>query len=464
MLNPVFWGVAGVVITGYVARMIGTSEYGKLSFALAFINLFTLFTNLGFNNYMMKEFASDVDSAEILFVPTLIIRGLLAVITYMLGILFINIFEYPESTKAVYYAAGLIVLPNYLTDSAEGVFKGQESMQFIAKLHFVNNLLTNLFRCLLVYLGYKALGLAWNRVVVNSLTMLLAGYFTYKHFLRFKVTFQWALYKKIILGTLPFAFSTSFLIIYNRLDIIMLSYFISDESVAFYRAAFVLTEKLTIFTVAFVGAIYPAIARLVSQDKEKAIALYNRGFFYLYFISVPMAVGGFLLSDQIILLVFGKGYMEAAMVLKVLFLAVPFSYTTNIMGNVLMASGQATLFTYTMTVLCVTNVVANAILIPRYAHTGAAFATLLAQVLVFLFLVYLTTKKFGKLSISLRYAKVIAAAGGMAAALLLLRGQNIFVLITTGVVVYCLLVLILMIFPRDEIVEIKNMVLRRKTP
>ncbi len=462
-LNPLFWGVVGVVTTGYVARSIGTVEYGKLSFAFAFVNFFTMFTNLGFNNYLMKEFAGNPAAAEDQFVLVLIIRAFLALLTYAGGAIVIHIMDYPPATRMIYYAAGLVVFPRYLIDTSEGVFKGQERMHFIASLRFTYNLLFNAMRCLLVYLGYKAYELAWNRVFVEAFAMLLSLYFIYRYFLKFNLSIQRSLFKRIFIGTLPYAFSTSFLIIYNRLDIIMLSYFVGDEAVAYYRSAFVLTEKLAIITVALVGAVYPAIARLAIKDKGKAIELYNRTFFYLFLVSVPIAVGGYFLAGKVINLIYGEKYMQAVTVLKLLIVCVPLVFATNVMGNVLMATDQAKLFTYTMTALCVANIVANLILIPIYAHVGAALATLFAQVINFGLLIVMTFSRFGPLSPDVKYIKVLLSAAVMGGLIVALNGWNVFPLACLGGMTYFLCIWLLRTFQKEELVELKDMVFKRRS-
>lgn len=461
LINPVLGGILGLVANSYVARTIGTEEYGKLSFALAFVNFFTLFTNLGFSNYLMKEFAKDKGQGENEFSAVLALRLVLALITYLTGAVALQLLGYPSATKVVYYVAGLVIIPTYLTDSCEGVFKGREQMQFIARQRIAYNIIFNVSRCVLVFLGGKAFGLAWNRVVTDFLNMGVALYSLRRHFFKWKMHFSLPLFKKIIAGTLPFAFSTSFLIIYNRIDTVLLSYISGDSAVAYYRSAFVLTENLAIFCIALVGAVYPAIARLSVKDPSKAATLYNRAFFYLFLAAIPIAAGGYQLSEQIISLFYGQEYAPASSPLRLFFMATPFVFATSIIGNVLMAAGHAKLFTYTMTVMCFIDLVADLLLIPIYAHTGAAMATLVAQSINLLLLFIVSRGKIGVLQLNVRYLKVVASAGLMLLALHYFRQANIAVLIMTGAGVFVAANLLLGTMPRAEIEELKNMVFRK---
>ncbi len=459
--EPIVFGVVSIIVAGYVARSIGAAEYGKLAFVLAVINFFTLFTNLGFNNYLMNEFSTKAKTAEKEFIPIVITRFFLSLITYLLGALFINVMGYPPETKIIYYAAGLTVFPLYAQDSCEGVFKGKEKMQYIALLKTSYSLLFHLSRCLVVYMGFKALALAWVRVGVGAVTMVFGAYFVYKYFLKFYITFEWKVYKKVILGTLPFAFSTSFLIIYNRLDVIMLSYFSGDESVAYYKTAHLFIEKLSIVTAAVVGAVYPAVSRLYENDRAKAVHLYSRTFHYLFMLSIPIAVGGIMLSREIILLVFGTQYLDAVPVAVLLFSSIPVLYATSIMGNVLMAINEAKVFSYIMTALCLTNILTNLILIPYFAHIGAAAATLFAQVVNLIVLMIVVRNRFGAFAYDLRFVKVLMAAAIMGLAVKFIGNQNLFLIVLLGAVTYLAALIALKTIDRDELSELKGLIVKK---
>ena len=462
VIEPITFGVVSIIVAGYVARSIGTVEYGKLSFSLAFINFLTLFTNLGFNNYLMNLFASDPSVGEKEFFPIVLVRTCFSLLTYGIGCILINLLNYPLETREIFYAAGLTVIPLYLTDSCEGVFKGMEKMHYIAATKLFNSLLLHLLRCTVVYMGYKAYGLAWIRVLVAGIGTFLCFSLVYKHFLKFRISFSLSTCKKIIIGTLPFAFSTSFLIIYNRIDILILSYIAGDEPVAYFKTANLFTEHLSVITVAVVGAVYPAISRLFLEDREKAVWLYRRTFIYLSFISFPIAIGGVMLSNQFILLIFGIQYMPSAEVAKILFICIPIIFTTSIMGNVLMAINKAKAFTYITIILCAASVFLDLLLIPTYQHVGAALSTLIAQSINIILLAYLTSKMFGTIKINAKLFKIICSSVIMGFVIYLSGDQNLFFLFFIGVTTYFVSIMVLRTFHKEELIEIKNMLLRKR--
>jgi len=46
----------------YVARILGATEYGKFTFALAFVSLFAIFSDFGISTITTREIARDKDS------------------------------------------------------------------------------------------------------------------------------------------------------------------------------------------------------------------------------------------------------------------------------------------------------------------------------------------------------------------------------------------------------------------
>jgi len=48
-----------LILLIYVAKILGAAEYGKFCFAFAFVGLFTILTELGVYQIMVREFARD---------------------------------------------------------------------------------------------------------------------------------------------------------------------------------------------------------------------------------------------------------------------------------------------------------------------------------------------------------------------------------------------------------------------
>lgn len=94
--------------------------------------------------------------------------------------------------------------------------------------------------------------------------------------------------------------------------------------------------------------------------------------------------------------------------------------------------------------------------IVRYGLRGAAYATLLPPVLVFISFYLLVSRHHFRMNIGKNLPKLVAAPFGMGLLAHLARGLNLIVVIGMGVVAYCLILCALKAFD-----EFDRMLLRR---
>ena len=104
--------------------------------------------------------------------------------------------------------------------------------------------------------------------------------------------------------------------------------------------------------------------------------LYEKSFYYLLLLALPMAAGLTLTADRIILFLYGPQFSAAAAALIMLAWAEALLFLHLIMGFLLTAIDRQGLFTAATAAYAAANVAINLVLIPRYGAAGAAAAAL----------------------------------------------------------------------------------------
>lgn len=100
-------------------------------------------------------------------------------------------------------------------------------------------------------------------------------------------------------------------------------------------------------------------------------------------VSLPLAVFFIFYSEPSIRIIAGEAYVGAVQPMCILLLAVvPIGISNIIGGQLLIPIGQEKLLFRAGMAGMMSNIAANAVLIPRYDVTGAAIATLLSETLV----------------------------------------------------------------------------------
>ena len=106
-----------------------------------------------------------------------------------------------------------------------------------------------------------------------------------------------------------------------------------------------------------------------------------------------MGIGTLLLAPRIVLFVYGEGFENAAIALKILIWAEVVVFISYLGGQLLNIGDKQITYTKYIGMTACLNIALNFILIPKYTYIGASIATLLCE-LVIVVLIYNSVKKY----------------------------------------------------------------------
>lgn len=169
--------------------------------------------------------------------------------------------------------------------------------------------------------------------------------------------------------------------VHNRIDLILLKILDAPEAVASYAGAYALLNGAFILPVLYSYVLFPDLARLPAEGPALRDVI-ERGARMLA--TVGSLAGAVLASapEAILAAAFGAKYARGGAALAVLAAAVPFVFVSNLSWNTLVSRKREMRILVYITVAALLNAAMNVLLIPRYSLVGAAAATLMAEVLV----------------------------------------------------------------------------------
>lgn len=182
--------------------------------------------------------------------------------------------------------------------------------------------------------------------------------------------------------------------IYILLDSVMLGFLSSEEAVGYYTAASKLT-KMSLGIVTALGVVLlPRFSNYVSMGRNKEfIELGNKAISFTAALVFPMTVGLTLLSGPIIMIFSGPSYIPSILTLQIIAPITIFIGFSSLLGmQILYPLGKENLVIIATLTGAIINVTLNIILIPIYAQTGAAVASLMAESAVVIMVVILGRK------------------------------------------------------------------------
>jgi O-antigen/teichoic acid export membrane protein len=462
-VQPVILNVVSIFVVGYIASSLGQKDYGVFVLAFSFVALFTPLCSLGLRAIAVRDMAEDHENAPVVMGKYFVLSLVLSVIAYALLVIVVNSLQYPPATKTVIYIAGFNLIFKNTATSLFNAFQAFEKMKFIALSNFVSGALLTLFSVIVIYLGYRLIGVTLVYVAGSAVLVASAAVYYRIQFGVFKMSMDVPFWLNAIKRGFPFFGGAMLWMLNMRISIVLLSKMSDTASVGVYGAAYNIVSRLYVFPDSVGTAIFPTIAFLYAQKNMSELGDLSEKFFrYVLLIGLPFCLGLALLSPQVIHLIYGEQYTGAVPVLSILACGIPFMFligffafalgAVHLQNKVFKANGIAT----------VINVAITAVLIPFFGENGAAagFASSQAITSLLLFVYYY---RFLSFRLSRRgFAGLFLANALMGVAVFFMREINLVLAIVLPGAAYVGLLFLLRTVTRDDLDVIKGALSRRK--
>jgi len=453
-----------VVVTAYIARCLGTADYGVLCFSTAFTLLFANFAEMGLRPLTIREVARQTSSARLYLNKILSTRVILSLGAVLLIAVLVNAFNYPERSVLIVYIVTAGFLSRSISSIFNDAFQGFEKMEFVALTELITRVSTAALSIFFLYIGYRLVTMAIIYSVGQFIGLLLACFFLGRYFMLLEPKLDVRFSLKQVKQGLPFALSGLMLILYLKVDITMLSKMVGNSAVGLYSAAINLTRNLELMSEPIATAAYPAFARHHATARGEANRIFEKYFNYLLMIALPIAIGTMFVAKRVILLVYGADFADSVLILQIAIWAVPFTFLATFQRYFLHAIDMQKLAVVLTGITLVINVSLNALLIPKYEGIGAAVAAVTAAVSGFVCLTYIVLRKLRTPIGVKKCFKIILSSLIMGLLVVLCPCKKLVVVMPLSAFIYISLLLLTRALERQDLHSLKNLLVKFRRP
>lgn len=374
--------IAFPLLTGiYVARMLLPETIGTVTYAQNVVSYFVIFSFFGIPTYGVREMAKvrdDQEGRNKLFTELFIINLISTCVFLVVYLAMIFTVEQFRSQMVLFLVVGILLALNALNIS--WLYEGLEEFGFISARNLIFKMVSFLFLVLFVredsdYLLYAlvtVVGTAGN-YIINVICAPKFAHLTFKG-LAFKQHMKPILYLVAVNLAIE---------IYSLVDVTMLGNLCIKDEVAYYSYASKIQKILLQVLNSFTIVIVPRLSMYYKREMEKFNAVIVETLKLLFLLSIPTVVGCWIVGNDMVVILYGSNYIKSGMILKILTMILLVSPTGYLLGSrVMLVSGNENKMLTSVALGAVTNVILNAILIPRLGGTGAAWASLLGELVV----------------------------------------------------------------------------------
>lgn len=189
----------------------------------------------------------------------------------------------------------------------------------------------------------------------------------------------------------PFTLLIAINMLYNKIDIYMLSLLDGVESVALYVASTKFIYPFMFISGVFMNAVFPRMVK----DETRLEAL-NYALKYLPALGVLISLVLYLTSEYLFYFFDGGKYYDAIDAYRILVFYLPIVFSYGVLTNFLVSVGKIRFLVVLNLCGLYLNVTLNYFLIPSLSLTGAAFSTIACELLIFIVVFVFFRKNFSK--------------------------------------------------------------------
>lgn len=385
VLNIIF----PIITFPYVSRVLSVGELGKYNWSNSFVSYFLLIAGLGIATYAVREGAklrNDRNEISAFASQVFSINILSTVVSYILLFLCVLIFSKIQSYSACIYIFSIQIV--FTTLGTEWIYSIFEEYTYITIRSIVFKILSIFMLFVFVrrpgdYLNYAGI------TVFSAVGSNVLNYLHAKKFCTIRLTFNidWQEHLKPILIIFASSVATT---IYLSLDTTLLGLINNNYVVGIYSVSTKMYNIVKQLIAAILTVTIPRFALLWGRHRYREYRkLLLEISDALALISIPAAVGVYMLAPQIVILLSSAKYIRAVSSLRLLCPALIFSIFSWIFTSCVLIPAKRENKVLIITVIsAVVNLILNLLLMPSLKENAAAITTSLSEAISMLLGMY----------------------------------------------------------------------------
>lgn len=425
-----------LIIVALVTRYLGQAGFGHYVTILAILYIFSVVADLGLYSITVREISREGADEQKIASNAFTLRLVSGLLVFGAGAVFALFLPYPFIVRVgiAVGALGFWFLNN--CQVLMGVFQKYLRMDRPALAELVSRAAQLSLVAFFIWRDSGFLSIVFALVVGGLVNFFLVYHFSQK-FIKVRLRFDFDYWRKLLKSSLPLGIAAVLVMIYFKLDTVMLSLMKGPVAVGIYGLAYKILESLIFFPSLIVGLVMPLLSRFAFVGWSRFNRVAQKTLEILLIFIFPLIIGTVFFSPVIIKFIGGEHFTASAGVLNLLIIATGVIFLGALFSNMIIALKKQKALAWIYGVGAVVNVGTNFIFIPRYSYWGAAGTTVLTEILVTVLMIVVIYKVLGSFFFSFGLlSKIALATLAMGGFLWLNSSWHPLILGLAGVIVY----------------------------
>lgn len=370
----------GLIVGVWVARYLGVQQFGIVNYATAFVAIFNPLATLGLDVVVVRRLVADPAQQQQILGTSFWMRFVAGWLTWAIAIIGIYVLRPDDRTMIVTVTILGAASIFQSIDTIDLWFQSQVQSKYSVLAKNAAFLATASIKVGLIVIQAPLLAFV-SLILLEAILGAVGLLVVYKKQGHLIKLWQWSreLARDLLRESLPLILSGLTIMIYMRIDQIMLGQMVGDKAVGIYSAATRISEVWYFVPMTVSSSVMPSIFKAKEIGEElyyQRIGNLNRG---LVWLAIMVAIVMTFVAKPLILMLFGDNYLESGTILAIHIWASVFVFTGVATSGWFIAENLTYLSLYRTLSGAIVNILLNIFLIPLYGGIGAAIATVIAQ-------------------------------------------------------------------------------------
>lgn len=371
-----------LIVYPYISRVLGVGNIGLVNFIDSIINYFILFSMMGLTIQGTREVASVCSNRKRLDSVYSSILTLNSISTFIMLTILIAVTLYvPRLREQSHFmmAGGVKLISNLFL--IEWFYRGIENFKFIT----IRSIALRCLYVVSVFIFVRGEKDVLNYYVLTCI-LTLCNAVVNIFYSRKYVSYRWKdIHIKPLLS--PFFIMGLYMVLtsmYTTFNITYLGFISGNVEVGYYTTASKLYSILIGFFTAFSTVMLPRMSALIYEGKTKEFFEHcYKSYELLVSFSIPIIIGVFLFTPEIVFLISGPGYEGAILPMRIIIpLIFIIGYEQIVVVQILMSMRKDRVIFVNSLISAIVGIIANIVLVYRLGAVGSAIVWTLCEVII----------------------------------------------------------------------------------
>jgi O-antigen/teichoic acid export membrane protein len=382
MFDNIIRLISTLTIGLYVARYLGPSNYGALSYAISFSGVFTLVVKQGLDGIIVRDIVKQPNSKNELLGALFTVKAIGWVVMLLLLLISLIFVKHDQQINRMIYIITASAIISIYFDVINVNYQAEVRAKYIVIIKSVQLTVSSILKLFAVF---QHASVIWFAVILlcDAIALSTGAIYVYLKFSGKPSEWlpNYSVIKRVLKDGWPALLAAYAGIIYMQIDQVMIGGMLGHKELGIYSVATRLSMFWYFIPMIIVTSIMPAIVKARSYNKEQFLEKIQRLHDLLFLLALGIAIITTIFSEDLIIILYGNEYARAASVLDLHIWAGIFVFLGTAGAKWYMVENLLMLSLGRHIIGMITNVMLNIYLIPEYGIRGAAIATLVSYMI-----------------------------------------------------------------------------------